>query len=73
MAVVCHERYDLGGADPTSEQWETEYELWCSPEAKIYEAILDGSANFDNVDTVFKADKVLPVGTVPRPGTPAGK
>lgn len=73
VAVVCQERYDLGGADPTSTQWAAEYELWCSPEAKIYAAIKGGSANFDNVDTVFKADKVLPVGTVPRPGTPAGK
>ena len=73
VAVVCHERYDLGGADPASTQWASEYNLWCSPEAKIYAAIEGGSANFDNVDTVFKADKVLPVGTVPRPGTPAGK
>ncbi len=73
LAVVCHERYDLGGADKTSTQWAAEYALWCSPESKIYAALKGGSANFDNLDTAFKADKVLLVGTKPRPGLPAGK
>jgi mono/diheme cytochrome c family protein len=73
LAVVCHERYDLAGADPTSTQWAAEYTLWCSPDSKIYAALKGGSATFDNLDSVFKADKVLPVGTAPRPGTPAGK
>lgn len=73
LAVVCHERYDLGGADPTSTEWSAEYELWCSQESTVYAALKDGSATFDNLDTVFKAEKVLPVGTTPRPGTPAGK
>ena len=33
VAVVCHERYDLGGADPTSEEYAEEYETWCSEES----------------------------------------
>ena len=73
LAVVCHERYDLGGADKTSTQWSGEYALWCSPESKVYAALKGGSATFDTLDSVFKSDKVLPVGTAPRPGTPAGK
>ena len=32
LAVVCHERYTLSGADPTGQYLE-EYERWCSPEA----------------------------------------
>ena len=30
VAVICHERYTLAGADPTSEEYETEFETWCS-------------------------------------------
>lgn len=73
LAVVCHERYNLAGADRTSTQWLAEYTLWCSPESKVYAALKGGSATFDSLDAVFKADKVLPVGTAPRPGKPAGK
>ena len=30
LAVVCHERYTLGGADPEAEEYVEEYEAWCS-------------------------------------------
>jgi hypothetical protein len=36
LGVVCHERYEIGGADPDSEEWKTEYETWCSPESEIF-------------------------------------
>lgn len=73
LGVVCHERYDLGGADRTSADWLEEFELWCSPESPIYAALKGGTATFDNVDKVFKANKVLPVGTKPRAGTAPGE
>lgn len=70
LAVVCHERYDLGGADPASAKWKAEYDKWCAEDSAIYAGLKDGSLTFDNL-----ADKVkgtLPVGTKPRKGTPAG-
>ena len=73
LAVVCHERYTVGGADPTSAQWQDEFDLWCAAEAPIFLALEDGEATFDNVDQKFAAQGVLPVGNTPRPGTPADK
>ena len=42
VAVVCHERYTIGGADPTSEEFADEYEAWCSPESPIFEGLEAG-------------------------------
>ncbi len=42
VAVICHERYTLGGADPTSEEYAEEFETWCSAEAPVYAAIEEG-------------------------------
>lgn len=42
LSVVCHERYTLGGADPSSEEFEAEYEHWCSEESPIFTAIQAG-------------------------------
>jgi mono/diheme cytochrome c family protein len=39
IAVVCYERYGLGGADPTSEEYAEEYEAWCADEAPVYIAV----------------------------------
>ena len=70
LAVVCHERYDLGGADPTSPEYAAEYEKWCSPESAIYLGLEDGSLTFGNLHE--KVKDTLVVGTTPRPGTPKG-
>jgi len=43
LAVVCHERYTLGGAVPTSDEYVDEYENWCSDEAPTFVALEDGS------------------------------
>ena len=64
LAAVCHERYDLGGADPASAKWVKEYTLWCAPDSKIYAGLKDGSITFENVNTKFPG--VLKVGTDPR-------
>ncbi|MCU1399184.1 MAG: hypothetical protein JWN62_2293 [Acidimicrobiales bacterium] len=69
LAVVCHERYDLAGVDPEDPKWVKEYTLWCSPDSKVYAGLQDGSLTFDNISTKLKSDGVLPIGTVPRPGT----
>lgn len=73
LGVVCHERYALGGADPTSEEWKEEYETWCSPESPIFAALESGGTSFDTVDKDFSMLTVKPrvVGTTPRPS--AGK
>ncbi len=42
VAVVCHERYTIGGADPTSEEFADEYEAWCSPESPLFEGLESG-------------------------------
>ncbi len=68
LAVVCHERYTIGGADPTSEEWKDEYETWCSPESEIFAALEAGSTNFDTLDKDMASMASKPgfVGTSPR-------
>jgi mono/diheme cytochrome c family protein len=65
LAVVCHERYTLGGADPTADYLE-EYEKWCSPEAPAWVGFEDGSITFDNVADQLEGTFV--VGTTPLAG-----
>ena len=68
LAVVCHVRYDLSGADVAMEKWKTEFETWCSPESEIYKALETGASTFDSVEKDFAAlpTKPLSVGTDPR-------
>ena len=76
VEVICHERYTLGGADPTSEEYAAEYEAWCSGEAPVFEAVesgeldllaLEEAEEFDvNGETVI----VVPVGPAPVAGRP---
>ena len=40
--MVCHERYALGGADPTSDEWAEEYEELCSEESPVFAALEAG-------------------------------
>lgn len=56
LGVVCHERYEIGGADPAGEYAE-EYEKWCSPEAEMFLA-LEGGETMATLEGV---------GTDPRP------
>lgn len=68
LAVVCHERYTLGGADPTAEYLE-EFEKWCSPEAAAWVGLENGELTFENI--AESLDDTLPVGTEPAAGSPA--
>ena len=78
VAVICHERYTLAGADPTSEEYEAEYEAWCSPEAPVFEEIALGEillTTEDEIDPFEIGDEeffVAPIGPVPVPGAAPG-
>jgi mono/diheme cytochrome c family protein len=69
LAVVCHERFTLGGADPLGAN-ETEFENWCSEDSPAWIALEDGSATFADIDT--KVPGAMVVGTEPKPGSPPG-
>ncbi len=69
LAVVCHERYTLGGADPAGAN-QKEYDNWCAPDSPAWTALQDGSATFDNIDT--KVTGAIKVGTEPKAGSSAG-
>jgi mono/diheme cytochrome c family protein len=68
LAVVCHERYTLGGADATADFLE-EYEKWCSPEAPAWTGLETGELTFDNI--AEELEDTFVVGTEPAPGNPA--
>jgi mono/diheme cytochrome c family protein len=68
LAVVCHERYTLGGADLNG-AYATEYANWCAPDAPAWLALEDGSATFDNIDT--KVTGAIKVGKEPAAGSSA--
>jgi mono/diheme cytochrome c family protein len=74
VAVICHERYTLGGADPTSEEYETEFETWCSQESVLFEEVATGAivlASADAIEPIPVGDsmvEVTPIGTAPIPG-----
>lgn len=64
LAVVCHERYTLGGADPTAD-YLAEYTKWCSPESEIYAGLEAGTYTFENLGEI---EGTFPVGIVPAEG-----
>jgi hypothetical protein len=66
LAVVCHERYTLGGADPSGD-FADEFTTWCSEGSEIYGALESGTPlatlNADFPD-------IIPIGDAPVPGSP---
>lgn len=71
LAVVCHERYTIAGADPASEEYKSEYETWCSAESPIWLGLESGGTSFDKIEADFASleKKPIAIGTKPRPGT----
>ncbi|MGD9998312.1 MAG: c-type cytochrome [Ilumatobacteraceae bacterium] len=69
LAVVCHERFDLGlgGEAPTGADLE-EFEKWCSPEAPAWVGLESGELTFENI--ADELDGTLPVGIEPAAGSP---
>jgi hypothetical protein len=47
IAVVCHERYTIGGADPLDPKYAQEFADWCAPDALKFEAIESGESTLD--------------------------
>jgi mono/diheme cytochrome c family protein len=71
VAVVCHERYDLAGADPTSAEYADEYETWCSEESEVFAQLEGGVYDFTSPDApVIGNAEIMPVGPEPVPGSP---
>jgi hypothetical protein len=68
LAVVCDERYTLGGADPTGD-FLTEYETWCSEGSEIF-ADLEGGGDIRTLSERFP--DTMAIGNVPIAGSPAG-
>jgi hypothetical protein len=66
LAVVCHERYTLGGADPAGDHAE-EFEEWCSEESEIF---LDLEAGGLLADLEQRFEGIMPIGDTPVPGSP---
>ncbi|MBA3604628.1 MAG: hypothetical protein H0W46_01375, partial [Acidimicrobiia bacterium] len=78
LAVVCHERYTLGGADPTAEEFIEEYENWCSEEAPLFAALEGGMtlaelAEEDIVGADGESIEIIPIGEEPAEGSPPGE
>ncbi len=69
LAVVCHERFTLGGADAVGAN-QQEFEDWCSEESPAWLALEDGSATFDNIETTVTG--AIKVGKEPAAGSSAG-
>jgi mono/diheme cytochrome c family protein len=70
VSVVCHERYTLGGADPTSDMWSDEFEQWCSEDSPIFEGLQGGVLELRTMHEIL--EDIIPIGMEPVEGSPAG-
>ena len=75
---MCHERYTLGGADPTSDEYAEEFENWCSEEAPTFLALesgvtLDELADQGLIDAEGDEIAIIDIGDAPVPGSPPGE
>ena len=75
LAVVCHERYTLGGADPESDEFAEEFEDWCAEEAPTFANLEEGGTLADLDDRgLTNADgdpiEIIPIGDAPVAGSP---
>lgn len=64
LAVVCHERYDLGGVAPEGD----EFDKWCADDAPAWEAAESGTEVGDLHTAV---DGAIEIGSTPVAGSPA--
>jgi mono/diheme cytochrome c family protein len=68
LGVVCYIRYNISGADPTSEEFEAEFERWCSPDSAIFAGLEDGSLTLLGLPHV--GDAPAPGSATPYPVEP---
>lgn len=77
LAVICDERYTIGGADPASDEYVEEFENWCADEAPIFlaleneETTLAELADAGIVDAEGEPIEIVPIGEEPAAGEPA--
>ena len=69
LAVVCHERYTLGGADATA-AFAAEFEMWCAEESEIFAGLEAGDFTLPTLHE--SVEGIIPIGTEPAAGSPAG-
>ena len=74
LAVVSHERYTLGGANPTSDEYLEEYENWCSEEAPTFVALEGGSTLDELADLELSSTEgepldIIDIGDAPLAGS----
>jgi mono/diheme cytochrome c family protein len=69
LSVVCHERYTLGGADPTSAEFAEEFQTWCSEDSPIFSGLQGGQFGLRDMEMVI--EDIIPIGMEPVPGSPA--
>lgn len=67
LAVVCHERYALGGADEGGDFAE-EFELWCSEESAMF-AELEASGTLATLHETEAGAEIIPIGDTPVEGS----
>lgn len=76
LAVVCDERYTIGGADPDDEAFATEFETWCSDDSPAY-AALEAGTTLADLDEAGLTDAdgapitIIDIGNAPVEGSPA--
>ena len=68
LGVVCHERFHLAGAEEL-EEYDEEYETWCSEESEIFGS-LEGGASLLTIAEDY--DEVMPIGQPAEGQPPAG-
>ncbi len=74
LAVVCDERYTIGGADPTSQDYANEFDTWCADDAPAYEALTSGTSLADLSESLTDAagNPIIDIGDAPVAGSPPG-
>jgi mono/diheme cytochrome c family protein len=68
LGVVCHERYDLGGASLTD--LATEFGQWCAEDSEIF-ADLEAGGDIRTLEQRFP--DIMAIGEAPVAGSPAGE
>jgi mono/diheme cytochrome c family protein len=73
LAVVCHERFTISGADPTGAN-ATEFDDWCADDSPIYAALQSGGS-LATIDTAGLSGaqgpiSIIPIGDKPVEGSP---
>jgi len=70
VSVICHERYTLGGADPTSAEWGDEFDLWCSEDSPIFAGLQGGDFELRTMEDMVEG--IMPIGNAPVEGSAPG-